>query len=252
MQAVILAGGLGTRLRSVISDVPKPLAPVHDQPFLAYQIAYLRHQGIRDFVLCVGYLREHIMAFFEDGARWGVRIRYAVETTLLGTAGALRNAQSLIEGPFLALNGDSFLELDYDALLLFHHKRKKHFPATMGTLALRRVEDAGRFGTVRLNGSGRILAFREKTGEPAPAWINGGVYLLEPDVLERIPPHRKISIEREIFPALLETGELLFGYPVNGYFVDIGTPEGYAAFETWAARNMLNPMLHLYPQEMKT
>ncbi|RMF49080.1 MAG: hypothetical protein D6755_02840 [Anaerolineae bacterium] len=250
MQAVILAGGLGTRLRSVVSDVPKPLASIHGHPFLAYQIAYLRHQGIHDFVLCVGYLHEHIMAYFEDGSRWGIRIQYAVEESLLGTAGALRNAQSFIDGPFLALNGDSFLEVDYTALLLFHAKRKKHFPATLGTLVLRRVENASRFGTVQLNGSGRILAFREKTGEASPAWINGGVYLLEPEILERIPVDQKTSIEKETFPALLESGDLLFGYPVNGYFMDIGTPEGYEAFKDWMANNIANPEFHLSPWEV--
>jgi len=232
MRALILAGGLGTRLRAVVSDRPKPMAPVQDKPFLAYQVERLRDQGFTEIVLCLGYLAEQVQDYFRDGASWGVRIHYALERQLLGTAGAIGNARAYIDGPFLVLNGDSYLDLDCRDLLAWYAERLRADPSALGALAAVRLEDASPYGALELGSGQRIVRFREK-GLSGPAWINGGVYLLQPGILDLIPPGRPVSLERETFPALLQRGHSLYAYPAAGFFVDIGTPEGYRRYQRY-------------------
>ncbi|MGB9880036.1 MAG: nucleotidyltransferase family protein [Anaerolineae bacterium] len=229
MKALILAGGLGTRLQALVKDRPKPMAEVKGKPFLEYQIQALRDQGFTEIVLCVGHLGEQIQDYFGDGRRWGVYIAYAVEKELLGTAGAIRNAAPFLAGPFLVCNGDSYLELDMQALVQFHRQRRSSDPRALGSIATVAVDDATAYGTLELDEAGRILSFREKSRAGA-GWINGGVYVLEPDIFALIPPGRPVSLERETFPLALASGWHLYGYPVQGFFVDIGTPEGYERF----------------------
>jgi len=237
MQALILAGGLGTRLRSVVGDRPKPMADVGGRPFLAYLLALLRQHHITDVVLCVGYRAEAIQTCFGDGTGCGVRIRYAVEERLLGTGGAVKNAERFINGTFLVLNGDSYLDTDLGRLIQFHSAKVAQYPETLGTLALTRVRDASRYGSVRMDPQDRLLEFVEKVGQAnGETLINGGIYILEPPILAHIPRGKAVSIEREIFPALLKENKLLFGYRAEGFFVDIGTPEGYALFREWTLR----------------
>jgi len=240
MQAVILAGGLGTRLRGLVDSLPKALAPVAGQPFLSYLLAQLRRQGFRDIVLCVGHLGEQIPDRFGDGQRWGLSIQYAVERQLLGTAGALKNAQPLIEGAFLVLNGDSYLGDDLRQVVSFH-QRRRHIPQLAGTLAMVRVADASAYGTLQLGPGWRIERFQEKAPDPG-FWISAGVYVLEPQVLQAIPAGRAVSLERETFPALLEQGQRLYGCPMQAYFVDIGTPQGYHAFQDQVAATGLSAL----------
>lgn len=237
MPALILAGGLGTRLRPVVDDKPKPMAGVNGKPFLEHQLAFLQRYGISHFVLCVGYRRRQIQDYFRDGSRWGVRIDYAIEEQPLGTAGALKNAQQFVGGPFLVLNGDSFFDADLHQLLRFHEEARQttQGPGYLGAIALTRVPEADAYGTVQLAAGGRIVKFAEKAAS-APAgplssshYINAGIYVLEPQVLQRIPPGKKVSIERDVFPELLDGGHL-YGCYLQGFFVDIGTPEGYRAF----------------------
>jgi len=228
--ALILAGGLGTRLRHVVSDRPKPMALAGGKPFLEYQIEFLRAQGWTDIVLCLGHQAGQISQHFRDGRKWGVRIRYAVETELLGTAGALRNAAPFIDGPFLVLNGDSYLQADLPALLAFHRGQRAADPQTIGALAAVHVEDASAYGTLELDEGQRIRSFREKASAAA-GWVNGGIYVLEPEILSHIPPGRPVSLEKETFPLLLERGYRLYAHPVSAFFVDIGTPAGYARFQ---------------------
>lgn len=234
MQALILAGGLGTRLRSLAPDRPKPMVEVHGRPFLDYQVEQLRAQGFSEFVLCVGYRARQVQDHFEDGRRWGVSISYAVETKLLGTAGAIRNAREWIAGPFLVMNGDSFLEADYRELVARHQRWRAADPQTVGTILTVAVEDAAAYGTLDLDADGRILHFQEKASA-ASGPINGGVYVLEPEILRCIPGDRPVSIERETFPQVLREGGHLYSAPAGGFFVDIGTPEGYRRFERYAA-----------------
>ena len=229
MQALILAGGPGTRLRALVSDRPKAMASVGGKPFLEHLVEQLRGQGFSDLVFCTGYLADHVQQYFGDGRRWGVCVAYSVETELLGTAGAIRNAGQLLNGAFLVLNGDSYLDADFRALVAAHRRRCTADASTIGTLAAVSVEDAGAYGRLELDGDGRLLSFGEKSAA-GPGWINGGVYVMEPDILDHIPAGRPVSIERETFPHALARGRTLYSYPVTGFFVDIGTPEGYRRF----------------------
>jgi len=232
VRALILAGGLGTRLRGVVSDRPKPMAEVQDRPFLLYLIEQLKDQGFHDLVLCVGYRAAQVQDYLGDGGRWGVHIDYAVERELLGTAGAMRNAREWIHGAFLVLNGDSYLDLDLRDLAARHGDNRRADATALGTLAAVRMEDAAAYGALELGEGGRILRLREK-GIVGPAWVNGGVYVLEPEILDLIPTGRPVSIEKETFPLLLERGWSLYAYPAQGFFVDIGTPEGYMRFQRY-------------------
>jgi len=235
MQAFILAGGLGIRLRSIVDDQPKPMADIDNKPFLAHQIEQLKAQGIRQVILCVGYLHDQVLSYFGNGEAWGVRIDYSIETSPLGTGGALKHAQSFVDGTFLVLNGDSFFDIDLQQLICFHEARKKEDKGCVGTLALTTVPDAARYGSVLLNGKGRIANFTEKStanGDVA-GLINAGVYVLEPEILETIPAAQKVSIERTVFPSFLGNGSRLYGYEGAEFFVDIGTPEGYYLFREY-------------------
>lgn len=224
-QSLILAGGLGTRLKSVLADRPKPMAMVGDRPVLEHQVVALRDSGVEEVILATGYMAEAIETHFGDGSRLGIRIRYVREREPLGTAGAIRNAESLIgAGPLLVLNGDTLLtELDYADVVREHD-------GACATLVAVRPPDAGAYGGLRLDGSGsRIIEFREK----APLAmrtdaISGGVYVLDPRVLEFIPEGRPVSIETEVFPNLLNRGLVLRAYRYEGFFGDVGTPEGLA------------------------
>lgn len=229
MQALVLAGGLGTRLRSIINDKPKPMVRIASKPFLEYQIQFLRDYHIADLVLCVGYLCEHIQEYFGDGSNWGVKIHYSVEDRLLGTAGALKNAEEHVQGTFLTLNGDSFFDLDLAQLIQFHKKR-----GGLGTIALTEIADASSYGSMRIGAEYAILSFEEKPDEQtAMAQINAGIYVLEPAIFDFIPRSRKVSLEKETFPSVLEKSHRLFGYPADGFFVDIGTPEGFNKFQNY-------------------
>jgi NDP-sugar pyrophosphorylase family protein len=229
MKALILAGGLGTRLRPLVSDRPKPMAQVEGKPFLEYQIEQLRAQGFKDLVLCIGHLAHHVQDYFGDGRDWGVRIDYVVETELLDTAGAIKNAQRFIEDTFLVLNGDSYLEVDFPGLVEVHQSRRSSDDHTVATIAVVAVDDTSAYGKIELDADARLLQFGEKA-EAGSGWINGGVYVLEPAVLDFIPTGLAVSLEKETFPLILEQSHHVFGYSVQGFFVDIGTPEGYHRF----------------------
>jgi NDP-sugar pyrophosphorylase family protein len=227
-RAFVLAGGLGTRLRSVISDRPKPLAPLGDRPFLEYQLELLVRRGVREAVLCVGYLHEQIVAHFGTGAAWGLELHYSVESQPLGTGGALKLAEPLAEGPLLVLNGDTYCDLDLEALVDRYTNPPPGQPRPLAALALAEVADARQYGTVQLDAGGRIGRFCEKsTTTLGPALVSAGVYLLDPAVLGLIPAGRAVSLEREIFPSLLEDRRGMAGYRARVPFIDMGTPEGY-------------------------
>jgi NDP-sugar pyrophosphorylase family protein len=227
--ALVLAGGAGTRLRSVVSDRPKPMAPVAGRPFLELQVGWLARQGVRRVVLCTGYLHEQVRSHFGDGRAFGVEIEYSVERSPLGTAGALKLAEGRAgRGPFLVANGDSFLDVDLAGLVRAHAAHRAGEPGCVGTLVLCTVPDAREFGSVRLDARRRVVSFDEKAAAPAgPALVNAGVYCLEPALLELVSPGRSVSLERETFPFALSKQLALFGHPVEGGFVDIGTPRGY-------------------------
>jgi NDP-sugar pyrophosphorylase family protein len=231
MQALILAGGLGTRLRSVVNDKPKPMAAISDKPFLEYQIELLKRDGIGDIVFCVGYLSEQIQNHFGNGDKWGIKINYSIEEELLGTSGALKLAQRFIRGPFLVLNGDSYLDIDLPKFAKFYQEKKAKCGG-LGAMALIEIDDARNYGSVTINAEFEILSFNEKSeSAEASKLINAGIYILEPEILDFIPAAKKVSLEKETFPTLLNLGHRLFGYRTEGYFVDIGTPARYQGFQ---------------------
>jgi len=230
--AVILAGGLGTRLRPVFDQGPKCMAPVGGRPFLEYLVYRLAAAGIKDVVLCIGYLGEQIQDYFGDGSARGLNFRYAIEHQLLGTAGAVKNAESwLQQKTCFVFNGDSFLDVDLAGMLAFHRARK-----ALVTIALARCSDPARYGQVLLNAEGAVTAFVEKdAANPAAAGeaechINGGVYVLSPGVLEHIPAGQVVSWEKDVFPRLIGAG--LYGYSGAGYFIDIGVPADFQRAQT--------------------
>lgn len=237
MRTLILVGGLGTRLRALVPDRPKAMAEFGGKPFLEYQIERLRAQGFDDIVLCVGHRADQIRDHFGDGSRWSVRIRYSVESEPLGTAGAIRNARDFIDGAFLVLNGDSYLGANLGDVVEFHRTARSEDPRAAGTLAAVAIAATGAYGALEMDDEGRIVAFHEK-GRQGPGWINGGAYVLEPAILGLIPEGRAVSIERETFPLALERGHRLLGCRVEGFFVDIGTPEGHRRFERYMEQEM--------------
>jgi mannose-1-phosphate guanylyltransferase len=223
-QAVVLVGGEGTRLRPITSRVPKPVAPLLERPMLVYLLEHLARYGVERVVFSTGFLAEVIQAAIGDGSAFGLEVRYVVEDRPLGTAGAIKNAQSeLDDGCFLAFNGDVLSEVDLTALVEFHRERE-----ALGTIFLTPVEDPRRYGVVELANDGLIVEFLEKPSSDVVggALINAGVYVLEPEVLELVPAGRTYSIERGVFPGLASLRKL-FGYAGGGYWRDIGTPDSY-------------------------
>jgi mannose-1-phosphate guanylyltransferase len=222
LQAVILVGGEGTRLRPLTADRPKPMLPLCGRPLLAYTFDHLRRHGVGRAVLSCGYLPTQIEEHFGAESD-GLVFEYRVEAQPLGTGGAIRFGAEGIEETFLALNGDSLRAADLDALIAFHREH-----GARATILLTPVPDPTRYGLVRLADGGRVSGFLEK---PRPEeidtdLINAGLYVLEPGVLDLVPPGKAVSIEREVFPRLVEEGTL-YGLALPGYWLDVGTPESY-------------------------
>jgi NDP-sugar pyrophosphorylase family protein len=222
LPAVLLVGGKGTRLQAVLSSKPKPLALVGDVPFLQLLVMQLRSQGVRRMIMSTGHLADQIEETFGDGHRWNADIRYAKEPEPLGTAGAVKFAERHLEqsSDFLVFNGDSFTEIDIPEFIRFHRLH-----GGLVSMAVRRVPDAARYGTVQVDGLNRITGFSEKTGNTSPGIINAGVYMFKRPVLECISQGPS-SLERDLFPKLLTQG--MYALEQDGLFIDIGTPEDYA------------------------
>ena len=225
MQAVLLAGGLGTRLRSVVSDRPKPMALVDGKPFMEYVIMQLKKYGIDEIIFAVGYKGSMVEEYFKDGRELGVKVSYAYEEELLGTAGAIKNGGKLVtDDRFFVLNADTFYQMDYSRLTKLAGEQGLDM-----ALVLRRVEDVSRYGRAELDGDGRLVSFNEKTEEKRPGTINGGVYLMRRELLAEIPDG-KVSLENEMIPKWLGEHRALGGFVNDGYFIDIGIPEDYLKF----------------------
>lgn len=224
MQAVVLVGGEGTRLRPLTYGTPKPMVPIFGVPFLERTLSRLKDAGITDVILPAGYLPEAIASYFGTGERFGMNLTYVIEAVPLGTAGALKNIEHLITGPFFVLNGDVLTGLDLRAMLAFHREK-----GGLGALHLIAVDDPSAFGCVVHDASGRISTFVEKPPrDTAPTnAINAGTYLLERDILDAIPAGRPVSIERETFPQLLAVHTPLHGFATADYWIDLGRPEHY-------------------------
>ena len=230
MQALILVGGEGTRLRPLTSTVPKPVVTLVDRPFMAYMLEWLCRHGVDDVILSCGFMADGVRAVLGDGSALGVRVRYVEEPEPLGTGGALKYAEELLDERFFMLNGDVLSDMDLTAQLRQHERT-----GARATIALMAVKDPSAYGLVRRNPDGSVTEFLEKPSADEVLdtnLVNAGAYILEREVLGGMADAgTRISIERDVFPTLVDHG--LFGYEATGYWLDIGTPQRYlqATFE---------------------
>lgn len=225
MKAAMLVGGFGTRLRPLTITTPKPMLPLVNIPFLEIELLHLKKYGIEEVILSTGYLPDVFDEYFGDGSRLGMKLTHVTEDKPLGTCGAIKNvAEHLGSDPVVVCNGDILTDLDIGALVDYHNRNKSTV-----TITLTPVEDPTAYGLVPLDEDGRISEFLEK-----PSWdqvvtnmINAGTYVLDPSVLEEVPPDEQYSFERQLFPDLLDRGTPMYGYPSDCYWLDLGTPEKY-------------------------
>ncbi|HIC6923172.1 TPA: D-glycero-D-manno-heptose 1-phosphate guanosyltransferase [Campylobacter jejuni] len=218
MQAIILCGGLGTRLKSIIKDIPKPMAPINDKPFLEFIFEYLKKQGIKEVILAVSYKYEVMQEYFKDEFL-GIKIKYSIEKEPLGTGGAIKEALKFIKNEAYVLNGDTFFDIDLSKLKLNRSKI---------CLALKQMNDFDRYGTVNVNEQGFVISFEEKIFKNQ-GLINGGIYLLDKDIFKDFALQEKFSFEEFLQENCekLKTRAEIF----NDYFIDIGVPSDYERFK---------------------
>jgi len=225
VRAVVLVGGFGTRLRPLTSDLPKQMLPIVDRPMIEHVVGHLAAHGVEEVVLSLGFLPDAFLDTYPDGRCAGIPLHYAVEPEPLDTAGAIRFAaeDAGIDEAFLVLNGDVLTDLAVDELIVFHRAS-----GAEATVSLTPVDDPSRYGVVPTDADGRVTGFVEKppAGAAPCNWINAGTYVFEPSVIDRIEPGRRVSVEREVFPAMADEG-VLYGLRSEAYWVDTGTPETY-------------------------
>jgi NDP-sugar pyrophosphorylase family protein len=236
LQVLVLAGGLGTRLGTVVGDRPKVLAPVGERVFLDVLLEQFEAQGLQSVVLLLGHRHEQVEAHLRrpGAVPPGMAVTVSIEPQPLGTAGAIGHARRWCTRTFLVVNGDTFIDVDLAGLLDAHGRQRAAV-----TIAAVRTEDAGRFGALEVEeppaqipgGGSAIRGFREKDAAVGPGLINGGVYVIQPEVVAEIPAGRAVSFERETLPGLLAAGARLWAVPQQGAFVDIGTPSSWAGFQ---------------------
>lgn len=219
MKAVILAGGLGTRLAGITGDLPKPMAPVGHEPFLAHILDYLIGQGVESVVLAVSYGREVIQSHFGSSYR-GLPLDYSIETQPLGTGGAMRQAVSGLGGNVVVLNGDTLFRIELRDMLDRHSEQNARL-----SMALKQVDDTGRFGAVDITPDGRVCGFTEKAGQ-GPGRINGGVYILSDQLFDDYPLPTAFSFEKDLVEVHVDDLQPL-AYCSDAYFIDMGIPEDY-------------------------
>jgi mannose-1-phosphate guanylyltransferase/phosphomannomutase len=226
MRGVVMAGGEGTRLRPLTSNQPKPMVPICGKPCIEHIVELLRTNEITDIVITLAFLPQVIRGYFGDGSSLGVSMEYSVEEVPLGTAGSVKNAQELLDETFIVISGDALCDFDLSEILAFHREK-----GSVATLALKSVDNPLEFGVVITDEEGRIERFLEKPGwgQVFSDTINTGVYVVEPEVLARVPEGEPFDFSKQLFPALLEAGKPLYGYvvPDDQYWQDIGTLEQY-------------------------
>lgn len=224
MKAVILVGGKATRLRPLTMNIPKAMVPVLNRPFMEYTINHLVRHDFADVIMALGHLSQPIVDYFADGKNFYSRIVYSLEESPRDTAGAVKQAETHLDDTFLVLNGDIFTDLDISAMLRFHREHKAKV-----TIALTPVADPTAYGLIETESDGRVKRFLEKPSieEVTTNMINAGTYIIEPEVLRMVPPQGKFSFERALFPELVRSGDAIYGYPSDAYWIDIGTPAKY-------------------------
>lgn len=224
MKAVILAAGSGTRLRPLTDHCPKPMLPLNGMPLLQYNLDLLKAHGFQQVAMNLYHLPEVFVRYLRQTGDQGLEVTLAVETRLLGTAGAVKNLESYLDETFLVLYGDVLTNINLSALVDWHRKVRG-----MATLAIHQVKDPTSCGIVAVDEGGRVCRFLEKpsNGELSSPWANAGVYVMEPEILRHIPRGREFDFGRDLFPSLLSQGVQLYAYPFSEYLVDIGSPQGY-------------------------
>jgi mannose-1-phosphate guanylyltransferase len=224
MKAVILVGGLGTRLRPLTCNVPKPMIPLINQPFIEVMLVRLRDQGIDEVVLAVQYLADRFVASLGDGSRLGLKLHIVEEPEPRGTAGAVKHVEHLLDGTTFVFNGDVMTDLDLQAMLAFHREK-----GSKATISLTPVDDPTQFGLVEMSAEQRVQRFLEKprAEDITTNLINAGTYILEPEMLRYVPPNQFYMFERGLFPVILQTGDPMYGFPSRSYWTDIGKPQTY-------------------------
>ena len=221
-KVVILCGGEGTRMRPLTLSLPKPMLPLGYKPILEHSIQFYKDQGFTNFIQPIGYMGEQIVKYFGNGSSLGVKIEYVSEDKPLGTGGALKNAESLVNSTFICTYGDVlFDELNLKEVLQFHKEKR-----ALGTIVLWNAIVVRRFGLVETDGDGRIIDFTEKPKYMTSGFINAGLCIFEPDIFRHIPKNKTVSLENEILPQLVGNYNL-FGFKYNGYWTDVGVPEDY-------------------------
>jgi NDP-sugar pyrophosphorylase family protein len=240
MQALILAGGKGTRLRPLTIHTPKPVVPIVNKPFLNYQIDLLKRAGVKDITLSLSYQPGKIEEIFADGSDYGVRIHYAVEASPLGTGGAYKNAEKYLTETAIVFNGDVLTDMDLARIVAYHKERK-----AAATIVLVPVENVSAYGVVETDSEGRVQRFVEKPkpGETSSNTINAGCYVLEPHLLDYVPAGETYSFEYQIFPAILKANEPFYSYVWHDYWLDIGKPQSYLQ----ANYDLINDKLPVFP-----
>ncbi|MEP6756817.1 MAG: NDP-sugar synthase [Chthonomonadales bacterium] len=238
MKGIIIAGGLGTRMRPLTYSRPKHLLPVANRPFLEYQIELMKSHGIDEIVFATNYFADLIEAQFGDGSCYGLKMKYALEDRPLGTAGAVRNAsKELPNETIIVFNGDILTDFNLGELIQFHNDRNAE-----ATIALRPVNRPHAFGALSMDETGRVTNWHEPTEEEKKAvaaykgeksdeidYINAGIYILAPELVASIPTDRPVSVERETYPSLIRSGAGIYGYAPTGFWLDIGHPSQYLA-----------------------
>lgn len=226
MQAVIMAGGFGTRLRPLTNDLPKPMVPIIDKPIIKYIINNLKKYGITDIIVTLGYKPERIMDYLGDGSKHGVRIRYSVEDIPLGTAGGIKKVASMIDGSFVVISGDALTNIELDGMISHHMSHGK-----LITMAVKEMDDVSDFGVVRCEDDGTVTSFIEKPTHSLDKLVNTGIYILEKRVFDFIPDG-KYDFARELFPNMMDN---LSAYRMKEYWSDIGTLSSYYLTNNYVA-----------------
>lgn len=224
MKALFLAGGMGTRLRPLTNSLPKPMVPVMTRPLLERNLLNLKQYGVNEIVISTCYKPYYIEKYFGDGSKHGLNINYVTEDIPLGTGGAIKNAHNYFDNTFIIFNSDILSDISLDKMIAFHKERKADV-----TIAVTYVENPSMYGVIEYDDKDYVLSFKEKPSpqEITSNYINAGIYIFEPHVLDEIPSDRVVSVERETFPALLQKGYKIAVFKSECYWMDIGTHEKY-------------------------
>lgn len=222
---VILAGGLGTRLRTIVSDKPKSMVAIKGMPFLEYQIKYFKKQKFNNFVICSGYKYHHIVNYFSNQYDKSIKISHSIEEEQLGTGGAIKQALRLVENQFFVVNGDTIAQVNLHEMIKFHIEKMADM-----TISLVKIGDSSRYGSVITDEDNRIIKFDEKQTGTTNQFINSGIYLIKKNSIDWKSLPTKFSLEKDVFSTMIKN-KRIFGYETDGYFVDIGIPSDLKRFE---------------------